>query len=311
MPHKHTRRQVAKGSLDLDLPPETIARPLPVLENHAKAKKKQDRATRRQKSGKRPGFEEDDTPRAFVRLMQFQETRTRLSGLDDGDNGRKRKKPKTAQSEEFVQPQVETAPQPSQQVPKIQPGERLGDYAARVDRALPVAGLMRKGKATKVDGVKDRQTKTEKRLHKMYAAWREEDARRKERIEEEQEQAEEREEHKRAMFDGQEVNLPQSRSRKRQRMIGEVTANDDGEDDPWQVLKEKRAAPKGLHDVAQAPPSFRAVPKEKFKMKNQAKVYVANVPAAAGSLRRREELSDARKEVIERYRNIMKGKSGL
>ena len=58
----------------------------------------------------------------------------------------------------------------------------MADFAARVNQALPVGGLSRKGKQP--DGVKERQTKTEKRLHKMYAEWREEEARRKEKLEE-------------------------------------------------------------------------------------------------------------------------------
>lgn len=295
----------------MDLPPGTIARPLPVLDNHANAKRKAARVKRKRERRERPGYEENDTPRAFLRLMQYREARTHQSGLDDGNIGGKRKKQKTTQHEGVARTSLETAPGLSQQVPKIQPGERLGDFAARVDHALPVAGLMRKGKASTIGGMKDRQTRTEKRLHKMYAAWREEDARRRERIEEERERAEEIEEQKRAIFGGQEIDFPQGSSRKRRRMIGEVSTKDSDEDDPWKVLKEKRAAPKGLHDVAQAPPSFRALPKEKFKTKNHAKVYVANVPAAAGSLRRREELSDARKEVIERYRKIMKGKGDI
>ena len=89
-------------------------------------------------------------------------------------------------------------------------------------------------------------------------------------------------------------------------MVGEI---DEDEDDPWAVLKSKREAPKGLHDVVQAPPSMNVVPKEKFKVRNGAKVSVANVPGASGmkSLKQREELSEARKEVIERYRAMMKG----
>lgn len=87
-------------------------------------------------------------------------------------------------------------------------------------------------------------------------------------------------------------------------MIGE-TGDDD---DPWAELKAKREAPKGLHDVAQAPPSLKKV-RQKFKVKDGAKVQVVDVPNAAGSLKRREELSDARKEVIERYRAMM-GRGG-
>ena len=227
------------------------------------------------------------------------------SGLDDGNSRRNAKKQK--KSADVVPPAVkqsadaESAPT---QMPKIQPGERLKDFAARVDHALPVGGLARKGKV-KVEGVKERQTKTEKRLHKMYASWREEDARRKEREDERLEQEEEAEEEREAELGGQSVRLPTSiETGKRKKVIGEAAGSDD--EDPWAQLKLKRDTPKGLHDVVLAPPNFKAVPKEKFKVRNGAKADVVNVPTAAGSLKRREELSAARREVIERYREMMK-----
>jgi hypothetical protein len=61
--------------------------------------------------------------------------------------------------------------------------------------------------------------------------------------------------------------------------------------------------------VAQAPPEL-VKPKEKFKPIRGAKVDVANVPNKSGSLMKREELGDARREVIERYRAMMKGQRG-
>ncbi|KAL8724463.1 MAG: hypothetical protein Q9181_006815 [Wetmoreana brouardii] len=69
-------------------------------------------------------------------------------------------------------------------VPRILPGERTGDYAARVDQALP---LMKTGKATKMkglEGLKVRQTRTEKRMQKMQAEWRQADLKLKEKLEE-------------------------------------------------------------------------------------------------------------------------------
>lgn len=235
--------------------------------------------------------------------MQFQTSKKRpASGLDDGQEKRSAKKQKKSTDVNEETTDQTSATQPAkQELPKIQPGERLADFSARVNHALPVGGLARKGK--RVEGMQERQTKTEKRLHKMYAEWREQDAKRKEREEEQREQEEEAEEEKEAEFGGQSVSLPASSKKgKRKKAIGEV----DGDDDPWAELKLKREKPKGLHDVVQAPPSFKAVPKEKFKVRNNAKVDVMDVPTAAGSLKRREELSAARREVIERYRGMMK-----
>lgn len=258
-------------------------------------------------TGAQSGYKHDDTPRAFARLMQFQTGQKRSrSGLDDGQDRRNPKKQKKgANGTPTAAVKEPPAAEPARaEMPKIQPGERLGDFAARVDHALPVGGLARKGKV-KVEGLKERQTKTEKRLQKMYASWREEEARRKEREEERIEQEEEAEEEKEAELGGQSVRLPaSSKAGKRKKVIGEAAGSDD--DDPWAQLKLKRDQPKGLHDVVQAPPNFKAVPKEKFKVRNGAKADVVNVPTAAGSLKRREELSAARREVIDRYRHMMK-----
>ncbi|KAK5117819.1 hypothetical protein LTR85_008794 [Meristemomyces frigidus] len=309
MPHKHTRRKDAPGQADYNLAPSVIAKPLPAFDKAAKPKSKgkPDEARKQKLKRKRvgtDGYKEDDTPRAFARIMQFQTTGKRPSGLDEGTS-RKSKKQKTGQTEKGPAPTPAVAP-PKAEVPKIQPGESLADYAARVDQALPMGGLTRKG-TVKIEGIKERRTKTERRMHKMYDAWREEEARRKEKLEEQQELEEEEEDEKQAEHGGQNLSFPEGRKGKRRRMVGE-DADDD--DDPWEVLKERRDAPKGLHDVVQAPPTLKAV-KEKFKVRNGAKVDVANVPSAAGSLKRREELGDARRDVIERYRAMMRGKGGI
>lgn len=196
--------------------------------------------------------------------------------------------------------QDEAKPKPSaMELPKIQPGEKLRDFNARVDQTLPVTGLARKGNKGLAPG-EIKRTKTEKRMHKMYDDWRREDARIKEKAEEEQELREEEEEERNALF-GEDSSVPILTGKKRQRMIGE--SKDDK--DPWAVLKAKRDKPKGLHDVAQAPPEFTVIPREKFKVKNGARADVADVPNAAGSLARREELGAERKNIIEQYRALM------
>lgn len=344
MPHKHTRKRDADGRKyatvplfflfklltlhSFDLAPHQIAKPLPSFEKTSKAVQKGKRNEQEQKGKKKEQEQEqeqkqknlkrkrsatanykgDDTPRAFARLMQLQAGQKPRSGLDDGNDRKSKNKRKTEQpaKDESQQATKTTATDPrTGEVLKILPGERMSEFAARVNQALPVGGLSRKGKH--VDGSKERRTKTEKRLHKMYAEWRDEEARRKEKLEELQEQQEEDDEDKMAEFGGQSIHLPSSgRRSKKQRMVGEI---DDDDDDPWTVLKTKRTVPKGLHDVVQAPPTMNVVPKEKFKVRNGANVDVANVPGASGmkSLKQREELSEARKEVIERYRAMMKG----
>lgn len=142
------------------------------------------------------------------------------------------------------------------------------------------------------------------------------DQKRKAAEEEFLERQEEKDEELQNELGGQEIHLPAAaeggkRSAKRkQKMLTELTEKDD--EDPWKVLEAKREKPKGLHDVVQAPPELKPV-REKFKTKkmNGAKVDVDNVPGKSGSLARREELGQARKDVIERYRAMMKGKGGI
>lgn len=246
-------------------------------------------------------------------MMNFNSSNKRQrSGLDDGDETRRAKKKQQKRADGKNDSQTDQAQERAQEAlnaesaqleaPKILPGERLRDFAARVDHAFPVGSLTRKGKVS-VEGLKERQTKKERKLHKMYAAWREEDARRKEMLEEQQEEDEEEEAERSNALGGQSISFPTS-NRKAKRQKKGVGAGEDDED-PWGELKAKRDQRRGLHDVVQAPPTFEALPKEKFKVRNGAKVDVSDVPTAAGSLKRREELSDTRREVIERYRGMM------
>ena len=285
-----------------DLAPSTIAKPLPAYKYTTRSVKKQVDGLKRKRAVEN-SYKHDDTPRAFSRMMQLQSSKKRQrSGLDDGmASHASEKKRKVAQTTDA--PTQDVHPQDyagNHDRPQILPGERLADFAARVNQALPVDGLARKGKV-KVEGLKERQTKTEKRLQKIYAAWREEDARRKEKVEEQKELEEEREAEVGGV--GLQVSAPTKKSKRRKTAGAE-------DEDPWAELKAKRDQPKGLHDVVQAPPNFKVLPKEKFKVRNGAKVDVANIPSAAGSLKRREELGDARREVIDRYRAMMGNRDG-
>jgi hypothetical protein len=156
-------------------------------------------------------------------------------------------------------------------------------------------------------GLKVGRTKTEKKMHRMYDEWREQDKRIKEKREEAMELAEEE-----AMDDdGQvkwKVDIEPTATKKggkgkKKKMLGEV---DDGDDDPWAQIKRNRAEAKvGLHDVALAPPTFSKLPMEKFKARGRG-VGVDNISNASGSLRRREELGEVRRSVVESYRAMMK-----
>ncbi|KAM0722138.1 hypothetical protein Q7P37_001579 [Cladosporium fusiforme] len=311
MPTKHTRRSQNGG--DFNLAPDTSAQPLAA---YTKSTSKEDAKKLAPKRGTRKaapkaaviakpkrkkeiveGYGLDDTPRAFARLMNRQTNKRHISGLDDGED-RTAKKAKTSKPAKVS----ETSDAP--EMPKIKPGERMSDYNARVDQAIKISGLIQKGKA--VDGIKERRTKKEKQMHKLYDQWREEEKKIQEAKEEAREKQEEQDEENEQKY-GESIKVPElSRKHKRSRVIGE---SNDKEGDIWASLKEKRGQKAKLSDVVQAPPEL-VKPKEKFKMARGAKVNVANVPVASGSLKKREELSDARTEVIERYRAMMRAAKG-
>ena len=246
----------------------------------------------------------DDTPRAFTRLLAFSQGVKPRSGLDDGIRPSKKQKRKLQNPEN--DPDPHTIPTQST-IPKIGPGERISDYAARVDALLPVSGLVNKGgrSSKNFPGVRERRTKLERKMHKMYAEWREAEERRKEKLEVLKEEAEDAE---------ADFGAPSKRLAKKGTGKGKRNQNS-GDEDPWAVIARNRkftsATPGvgglvGLHDVVQAPPHFSKTPRERFKVRDGAGVDVADVPGAAGSLRRREELGATRKGVVEGYRAMMK-----
>lgn len=262
--------------------------------------------------------------------MAFTQGKRLPKGLDDGIKPTKaEKKRKIAQEkekgneeeeEELVQNVAEKGKILAEkgETPTIRPGEKMSDFSARVDAALPVSGLINKSVRSGKDplGLKVGRTKTEKKMHRMYDEWRAEEARIQDRRQEALELAEEEEEDE----DGQvkwksEIATSASTSKKKKKgkgkkkVLGEV---DDGEEDPWAKVGRDRGEVKaGLNDVVQAPPTFTKIPREKFKVRG-ARVEVEDVPKASGSLRRREELGGVRREVVEGYRRMMamKGKPG-
>lgn len=247
--------------------------------------------------------------------------------LDDGIKPTKAqnkaaKKRKLAEEEgEDAEVQVKDEPvekvELGKEMPTIRPGEKMSDFSVRVDAALPVSGLINKTAKGGKDplGLKVGRTKTEKRMHRMYDEWRQEEARRVEKRQEllEEKEMEEFEEDEggqvrwkadRELEAGAGTGGKKKKGKKQKKRVGEV---DDGEDDPWAKIKRDRGEVKaGLNDVVLAPPTFSKIPREKFKVRAGAKVMVGDVPKASGSLRRREELGVERMSVVEGYRQMMK-----
>ena len=301
----------------IDLPPTTIAQPLPVSKSASAngifttelSLPKQAASKKR----KRKDVDQDDTPKAFLRLMAFQQGKRLPKGLDDGvqkstNKKRKRRNPVGGEVNEDQEEEKDT--ELPNEIPKIKPGERMSEFAARVDVALPVAGLINKTGKTGKDplGLKKSRTRTEKKMHKMNAEWREQDKKLKEKRDEEQELFEEMAEDDNGKVQWK-ADLKSTAGKKkgkkrRQKMLGEL---DDGEGDPWAVLRRNRGevVKRDINDVVKAPPTFANVPREKFK-RGDARVEVGDVPKASGSLRRREELGEMRRGVVGGYRAMMK-----
>lgn len=239
--------------------------------------------------------------------MMFQQGKKLPKGLDDGVKQTKKQKKAANALAEGRAPAPEK--EEKAEMPTIRPREKLSDFSARVDAALPVAGLINKSGKNGKDplGLKVGRTKTEKRMHRMYAEWRVEEAKIQERREEAREKAEEEmyDENGKVKIswdDDADETAAGKKKKGKKKQIGEI---DDGNDDPWAELIKKRGEEKNkVSDVYQAPPTFTRIPKEKFKVRG-ARVDVEDVPKAAGSLRRREELGEVRKSVVEAYREMM------
>ncbi|KAH9904659.1 hypothetical protein F4778DRAFT_37470 [Xylariomycetidae sp. FL2044] len=310
MPHKHTRRE--RDFSTFDLPPSQIAKPLPVKSQSQKDNAEarvQDKAPRNLKR-KRNVKDKDDAPRAFKRLMALADGKKPRSGLDDGlDTGRNKRNTKSAQRVNVGKDAKQTT-----EVPTIRTGERMSEFAARVDAALPLSGLINNSVKGNKDplGLKVWRTKKERKMHQMYDEWREEERKIKEKREEELEMQAEKDLEDEENGVAWKLDSAGGRSgkknkkAKRARLLDEVG---DVEEDPWEVLKKNRGETRaGLHDVVQAPPEFGATGRPKRALVRGAAVEVDNIPKSAGSLRRREELQTIRDDIVASYRKRMSDK---
>ncbi|GAP93154.1 putative urease accessory protein [Rosellinia necatrix] len=307
MPHKHTRKLQDESTFDL--PPTQVAKPLPVKQSDAKengrrgakAKDAPVKPTNNQKR-KRVTAPKDDAPRAFKRLMAFANGKKPRSGLDNGDKPRGAKaKKRNAAQEASVTDEAEVQAKPATTaIPTIRPGERMSEFSARVDAALPLAGLVNNSAKGNKDplGLKVWRTHKEKKMHKMYDEWREQDRKIKEQREEELELEAEKELEDEESGVSWKLNMAGQTGGKRKKR-----AKDD--EDPWEILRKQRGeARPGLRDVAMAPPELTAKPTKQLLVRG-ATVQVHNVPKAAGSLKRREELQEVRNDIIAAYRKKM------
>ncbi|KAB8233828.1 hypothetical protein ETB97_002934 [Aspergillus alliaceus] len=321
MPHKHKRKQ--NDANIYDLPPSMIAKSLPTRDPNAKDKNKNSKKNAKVKAqdqlqARRKAAHDDDTPKAFLRLMQFQTKGKQVPAKPDAGGSKKRKRGLDKSDDVTSTTRKKSGPAAvkeqsndaeSQPKPKILPGEKLSDFAARVDREMPISGMKKSGKPASLDVPKirgeHRVTKHEKHLLRLQKQWREEEAEILEREAAEREQREEELEDQLELWKEWETEAGKAKAKKKG-AGARKGGKGNGDPDPWAKLKTKDRLnkPANPFETAEAPPQLTK-PKEIFKVRSGAKVDVANVPNAVGSLRRREELAGERKNIVEEYRRLM------
>lgn len=267
--------------------------------------------------------------------MRFQQVGKTPSGLDDGNDKKPNKKRKRGEDKDVATESKSkpTASKPSEDAPalKILPGEKLSDFAARVDQAMPLSAMkksQRTGPSENLSKIREeRMTKHEKHLRKLQQGWREEEARISAKEAEEKELREAENEEIEEMWREAQAEAgivvkkkkTQLKKKKKGKKKGDddddVVEVEDDDDDPWAKLNTRERAAKPLNplEVVQAPPESLVKPREIFRVRRGvggAEVDVANIPTAAGSLRRREELAEERKSIVEEYRRLRALKRG-
>ena len=302
-----------------ELPPSSVAKPLPTRDlpkdprtraslskpGDAHGGNDQTRAKR-----KRSGKEDDDTPRAFKRLMGgYQPPR---SGLDNGQTSKginkkstKTDKPPAEVSNAPTQPPTNASTKTVDLKPL--PGESASAFSSRVNAALPIISARNRQSKNLTHGLKERDTKLEKKMKRMRAQWWEEDRRIKDKREENEEEMREKLEKL-----GGGVLLEDTVSSRKKRRRGRTDMDEEcdiwaqvGKKNPDQGSENRPSANAavavsngisnrskglvGLHDVVSAPPRFSNT----LKAKLSASMPHRNVGHNEGGLKRQIELSQS------------------
>ena len=311
MPHKHKRKRDEDLST-YDLPPISRAKPIPVHKKQdsiftSDIERKRKLEARKQKKNQTSRNEyKDDTPKAFQRLMAFQQGGKRRSGLDDGTASSKKKATRQGKgkvregsvSAPGIATHQSTSPPPASpsSAPKIKPGESLSLFSQRVDQSLPLTSIPKHNTrpsttttttTTTTPGLEKLNpplTKHNKKLARMQKDWREQDRRAREKKDEEDEaRAEKREEEELAWLSAgldPKNPLSLSRGKRRRKGAGVRAGKEDMDDaDPWKVLEKKRreegeVRQRNLQDVVQGPPVLKSL-KNMFRVKNDRQVGVS------------------------------------
>lgn len=226
----------------------------------------------------------DDTPRAFQRLTHLtRSTNGTIFLFQDKTSVNAKTKPSHANSSNAKGSQI-----------KIRGGEKLSDFGARVDQALPIADVVRKSnkKTETYDKFQDKM-----KGHKAYSSHRMRDSKALPGnvYSEDVRYSSLDLDAGAQVSDGNTFKITNHTKRKRSRRAHKANL-----EDPWAVLETQRHKSSGLHDVAQAPPELKSLKRIKTSNSSGGVNFRTKI-----SLRRQEELKQARKTVIQNYRRAM------
>ena len=229
----------------------------------------------------------DDTPRAFTRLIHL----TRASnGVISSPRNASSDGTKTKSSNQNSSNAKESQL-------RIRGGEKLSDFGARVDQALPIADLVKKSNKRSKDYNKSQEKNIENKKRPTYRLRgsntlpENEDVKNSSLALDTEAKA----------SDGNTVNITSHSEKKRKSR----RAQSSNLEDPWAVLETKRHKPSGLHDVAQAPPALKSLQRTNTLTGSEWANSRTKI-----SPRRKEDLELVRKSLIQNYRTIMAERRG-
>lgn len=233
-------------------------------------------------------YGEDDTPKAFKRLMIWSEKCQGIRPLDKDRRAAQAVAATTSKNKKQQQENGKTSAKKGKQLPmatieplsqqaqelKIKPGESMGEFSRRVNEALPVGRGKSEGPSRGALRAQKKRAKVEKEL----------EASRQRKLE------------RGEIDDDEEDTNVRWSQRGSTKISGGKRGKRDVSPDPWAHLQ--KPAPK-FGDVADRPPEL-----------NLPSKMLNNVPKSAGSMAKRFMLQQERQKFIDGYRALMEQKRG-
>ena len=228
-------------------------------------------------------YQFDDSPRAFKRLMHLVPP-TNGKSISSRNGHLTHNKPKSTRGkDDACDAQL-----------RVRGGEKLSDFGARVDQALPIANLVKKS---------NKRSKTIHKSHQISANDTMQSVCHVKKDKGMQKEAPNADADCSTTFQlntsrgaNDLVSTVANPGKKKRRQLSDAEIHKN----PWSVLEVKRNKPLGLHDIAKSPPELQTLRRASKKNNLGAVGCRTNI-----SLKRREDLEKAREAVIKDYRRRM------